>query len=422
MIDYPQALTQLLAAATLLDERTCATGDGLGQLLATSIRASESLPPFDAAAMDGYALPAGDFDAGSEWPVEAAQYAGHGRRPASAGAAWEITTGARMPDGLVSVVPVEQVQTLAASDHGAGSGSARICLLQPVVQGQHMRSAGSDIRAGQLLLQSGTRLGPEQLMVLHAMGIGQLRVRAAPRCAVICTGGELVSSPCQALDSGQIRDSNRGYLQASLRAAGAECVHASTVADDPRQWRQHLDTALAAGAQLVISTGAVSMGALDFIPAALREAGAGILFHKVAIRPGKPLLLARLADGTLYLGLSGNPAACAVGMRFFVLPLLRAMQGQSQEQPWLLPLAHDVDLREGPCHFLSARIEANADAGLAVRLLAEQASSRLLPLVQANAWVMLAAGGRLRAGQPVPVFGHGMAGEQGMQALPACAD
>lgn len=414
---YPQALQQLLAIAPALGERDCAANESLGEVLAVSIQAPESLPPFHAAAMDGYALPSGHFAAGSEWPVEAAQYAGYGQARASAGVVWEITTGARMPDGLHSVIPVEQVQMLAPAGIDP---RPRIQLLQPVAQGQHVRLAGSDIHHGQALLHAGTRVRAGHLMLLHALGIEQVRVRETARCAVICTGGELVSSPTQPLDSGQIRDSNRGYLRASLIEAGAHCVHASTIDDDPGQWRQALATACNAGAQLVISTGAVSMGALDFVPQALREAGAEILFHKVAIRPGKPLLLARLNDGTVYLGLSGNPAACAVGMAFFVLPLLRAMQGLPALTPWRLPLQEDLEIRPGLCHFLAAVLQPGADGAPTVRVLKAQSSSRLLPLVHANAWVMV-EGGSLRAGDRVAVFSRDLRAENGTGTLPAQA-
>ncbi|HET6782233.1 MAG TPA: molybdopterin-binding protein, partial [Pseudoxanthomonas sp.] len=142
-------------------------------------------------------------------------------------------------------------------------------------------------------------------------------------------------------------------------------------------------------ADLVLSTGAVSMGSRDFIPAGLQAMGARLLFHKTAIRPGKPILAARLQEGALFVGLPGNPIATAAGLRYFAVPLLRAMLGMPAETPLRASLAAPIRVAGGFRHFLKARLHQGADSGLVVELLEGQQSYRMGSLLQANAWVVL---------------------------------
>src|SRR5690606_18514572 len=187
-------------------------------------------------------------------------------------------------------------------------------------------------------LAAGTRLDAPQLMLLAALGVPLVDVHATPRVALINTGRELVDDPAQPLASGEIRNSNGPYLAQRIEQAGAELVLRQTVSDEVDAFFIAMEEARSAGAELVLSTGAVSMGRYDFIPDALRKLGATIHFHKVAIRPGKPLLFATLPNGALFFGLPGNPASSAVGLRFFVEPALRAMLGLAPERALRLPL------------------------------------------------------------------------------------
>lgn len=407
MITYALALQKLQDAAVGLPAETVAIADASGRVLAGALHSSQCLPPFDNSAMDGFAL-AADAEviaAGTEFDVQGWQAAGDARATATAGA-WEIMTGARLPEGLDRVVPVEQVEVL---DQVAGR-PARIRLLAPVPRGQHVRLRGQDVATGEPVLAAGVVLATHAITLLHALGIAQVQVTVRPRVAVIATGKELVSDPAQTLQSGQIRDSNRPYLVARLQAAGAEVVLQTVVGDDVAAFDDALDRALAAGAQLVLSTGAVSAGRYDFIPDALRARSAEILFHKVAIRPGKPVLFARLGDGTLYLGLPGNPVSTAVGQRFFVEPVLRRMLGLADEAGLRLPLQEAARKPEGLRFHARAKVALDARGALSVQVLSGQESFRLASTLQANAWAVLEEGGeQAAAGSVVQVFGWGHA-------------
>lgn len=405
-ISYAQALELILQASPAAIPERCAVSQSLGRVLAAPVFSPQALPSFNNAALDGYALPAGDFPAAAEFVVEGRQAAGEQGAEASRDTAWEVTTGACMPGGLSTVVPVEQVEVVSRDPAGE---PARIRLLAPVRHAQHVRRIGEDVGAGQAVLDATTWLRAPQLMLLSALGVVAPTVARRPKVAVISTGHELVDDPAQPLREAQIRNANRPYLCARVTGAGAELVGADTVDDNVENWRVALRRALDAGAEVIVTTGGVSMGRHDFVPAALAEQGAQILFHKVAIRPGKPVLFARLPNGTLYFGLPGNPVACAVGFRFFVETALRAMLGMPAETPCWLPLSSATrNHRPAFRHYLKGRVALDGGGRCVVSALPGQESFRILPLSQANAWLVLPEGqDAFQAGDPAQVYSLG---------------
>jgi len=319
--------------------------------------------------------------------------------------AWEIMTGARMPEGLDAVVPVEQVEVLARDAH---ERPVRIRLMADVEAGQHVRLRGEDVMRGAPVLEAGTRLCPQHLMVMAALGVQSVSVVRQPLVAVITTGRELVDDPAQPLASGEIRNSNGPFLAARVIAAGADVVFRETVSDEPAAFLSALERALDAGADVVLSTGAVSMGRYDFVPDALRGIGATLHFHKVRIRPGKPLLFGRLAGGQLYFGLPGNPVSSAVGLRFFVEPSLRALTGMAPERPLRVPLAAAYRKRAPLRFHLKGRVAVDGAGRLQAQVLPGQESFRILPLLAANAWIVVPEAAEApEAGDLVDVYGLG---------------
>jgi len=193
------------------------------------------------------------------------------------------------------------------------------------------------------------------------------------------------------LAPGRIRDANGPYLRSLLPLLGAELTTLATAPDSAAELRERL-RALAAGADLVLTTGGVSAGRLDLLPAVVRELGGEVLFHKVAIRPGKPVLHARLPGGALLFCLPGNPLAVAVGMRFFVIPALRALQGLASEGA--LPAATSEPVRgRGTLRFFAkAFVEMEPTGRRRVRILPGQESFRIAPLLKANCWAIVPEG------------------------------
>lgn len=389
MLSYAAAVEAILAAITPLPIRTgppCA-----GDVAADTIHSRVEVPSFANAAMDGFALRSADCAvAGPATPVQlaVAGTVAAGQPPPArtpAGAAWEIMTGAPMPSDCDAVVPLERIAR-PAGDPGA------ILVAEPPRPGQNRRAAGEDFARGDLLLDPGAMLTPEAVMALAAVGVDTIAARPPPRIGILTTGSELAASGLPDT-RGRIRDTNGPYLEAALATLGLPLAGRQSVADDRAAFTAAL-AALAPACDLVITTGGVSAGRLDFVPATLATLGAKLLFHKVAIRPGKPLLCARLPAGPLVFGLPGNPMAVAVGLRFFVLPAVRALQGRAPERFLPARTLDAVRARPTMTFFGKAYAEVTREVTLAVRLLPGQESFRISPLLRANCWMVIPAGDR----------------------------
>ena len=402
MVSVDEALALIRDCCAPLPAESVPLAEACGRALAEPVDAPRNLPPFANSAMDGFALRwREDLVEDTVLPVLAEQAAGDGIAGQSEGAC-SIMTGARIPDGLDTVVPVEDCTVLARDGEGRPTSIALSHAPQP---GQHVRHAGEDVAAGQRVLDAGARLDEEALLVLRGIGIGTVAVRRRPRLALACTGRELVDTDGAELAPGQIANTNGPYLERLFAEAGAEVVERVTLPDEPAAFATWLARWLDAGIELVVTTGAVSMGRYDFVPDVLREAGADLRFHKLKMRPGKPLLFATAGRGTLVFGLPGNPVSSTVGARFFVDAALRALAGRAPEPALLLPLAGAACKKPGFSMLQKAALALDADGRLQVRLLKGQESFKTAPLLAARAWAVLPEDtAELPAGTPVPVY------------------
>lgn len=364
----------------------------LGRVTAAALHGREPIPPFDNSSMDGFALAAEKAaSVPARLPVLDTIMAGDAPRCAvETGGAWRIMTGAPMPAGCDAVVPVEKTRER--------DGSVEI--LEAAEAGDYVRGVGRDFPAGAEVCPAGTRLGARHLLALAAVGAANVPVRRKPRVALIATGKELVS-PDSELKPGQIRDASSTYLSSAIPQLGAEFDSFGVVADDPAEFRARLEKILAAKYyDVVLTTGAVSMGTADFIPETLKAMKADILFHKTAIRPGKPGIFARFDDGPLFFGLPGNPISTVVGLRFFVEPCLRELLGRPHEQPFRSTLSADVDKPEGlKCFFKARQTDGK------IQILPGQASFQIHSLLSSDCWAILPeAGSKMFAGNEIDLY------------------
>lgn len=401
MISYQEALGIILAESAVLARRSVPLHAAANRVSAEALYARLDVPAFANAAMDGYAVAASDTVGASEQqpvilPVAGTVVAGLAPPQAIAGSAWEIMTGAPVPANLDAVVPVERI----AEQQRGGPPLTSIRLLQPAQSGQNVRQKSEDFRRGARVIDSGTRLAPHHLMGLAACGLDEVSVCDTPRMAILTTGNELASSGSE-LQDGQIRDANGPYLNALLAQMGIVGTTRGMAADTAIALRNELGE-LMDSSDLILTTGGVSAGRLDLVPDVIRALGGELLFHKVAIRPGKPILYARLPGGKHLFGLPGNPLAVAVGMRFFVMPALRAMQGMSAELFTPAICSEAVRSRGKLRFFAKAHRTVDSEARSRVQILPGQESFRIGALLKANCWGVIPEGNEdLPAGSTV---------------------
>ncbi len=410
MISFEQAMRDIRQHAHPLATERVPLADLCGRILAEQVFAPLSLPGFDNSAMDGFALSAAHLQLpeGVTIPVQRIQFAGNAVF-AMGEHACQIMTGAAVPHGAVTVVPMEDVELIGSSENADGFF---IRLKQKISARQNIRCTGEDVQSGELLCEPGTALNAQHVMLFAALGIDALSVYLRIKAAVFCTGEELLADNLPELPSGQIHNSNGPYILAELNALGVDIVHYRVIPDKQDIYLQALKDADNAGCQLIISTGAVSMGVRDFIPSALHELNATIIFHKVRMRPAKPSLFAVLPSGALVFGLPGNPMSCAVGLRFFVQEAIRGLQGQRSEQAIAGILQTTISKKIGWQLMYKARLSINAQGQVQVALLQGQESFRIKPFVEANIWALLPeAAAHLAEGEAVycyPVHSSGL--------------
>ncbi len=384
----------VLALGAPLPVRRVPLADALGAALASDVVSAVDLPPWDSSAMDGYALRGADLRAGAVLEVADDVPAGDTRTVVVApGTAVRIMTGAPVPSGADTVVPVERTD----------GGSARVAFHDVVATGAHVRARGDDVRAGDLVLRAGDVLGPAALGLLAATGHVEVPVHDRPRVAVVSTGSELVTGG-GALAHGQIHESNGVQLAAAARAAGADVVAVRVLPDDLPDVLRVLDE-LGTRADVVVTTGGVSVGAYDVVRDALVAGGHGELVH-VRMQPGKPQGVGRLPSGTPVLSLPGNPVSAHVSFEVFVRPLLRRMLGARdvRRRTVRAVLASDVTSPAGRRQLLRARLGWDGAAPVAVPV-GGPGSHLLGALARADALVDVpAATTHVAAGETVTVL------------------
>ena len=406
MIDLEEAIGLIEAEAGPLPPRRVRLADACGLPLAEAVLADVDSPPWDRAMMDGFAVRDADLAGGTaELDVLCDLAAGDVTsleiRP---GTAARIMTGAPLPPGADAVVPIERAIDRTAAAH-AGS---RVRLADSAYRpGQHVARRGTAFSAGEAVLPAGLVLAAAEIGLAAEAGATHVVTRPRPRVAILSTGSELV--PPEALPGyGQTRNSNGPMIAAAVSLAGGEPIPMGIAADRPEAIRAAVSQGLAA--DVLALSGGVSAGDLDLVPGILAECGVEKVFHKVRLKPGKPVFFGVLrreeAGTTLVFGLPGNPASSLVCFELFVRPLIRALAGAPRDA-WHLPrvtarLAAACRAPDGRPVFLPCRLEETA-AGLNAEPLRWTGSSDLRGLAGASGLLALEAGESRQPGDEVTV-------------------
>lgn len=382
---FLEARQMVLDRVGRLPTREVALEEALGRAVAQDLHAPDPVPPFTNSAMDGFALRAVDLDGASadapvRLPVAGELAAGQiAIEPVGAGSALRIMTGAPMPMGADAVVPIEW--TRCEADW--------VEVARPVRAGSNIRLAGEDIPQGGLVVAAGASLGPGEIGVLAATGFARVPVVLAARVAIITTGDELVD--CGAAPGpGQIRDANLPALCAQISTFGATPVPFARIPDQRARVEAAIRDALTA-ADMVLTTGGVSVGDWDFVKPVLEDLGAEPIFWRVDQKPGGPLGFWML-EGKPILGIPGNPVAAMVMVEEYVRPALRKMMGfrhlHRPECAALLDAPWRKSSPDGRVHFLRA-IQREEGGIRKVSLTGPQGSGILSSMLRANALALI---------------------------------
>ena len=379
-IPFEEALALILSAAKP-GERTerLPLVRAEGRVAAADAHSAFDVPPFDRAAMDGYAVRAEDtFGAGRHDPrllrrVDKVYTGEMPARPIASGECTEIATGAPMPDGADAVVMVEE------TEHADGE---HVRVFTPVYPRQNVGRRGADMAAGSRVVALGDVLNPSRIGALAAAGLSEVDVFAKPRIAILSTGNEIVE-PGRPLAPGQIYDINRFTLGAIIEAHGGEAVRLPTTEDTIESLSRAVDAGL--GHDVLVFSGGSSVGERDLIMDVLRARGE-VIFHGVAVKPGKPTAFGRIG-ATLVLGMPGNPTSCLSNGYMLLVPMLRRMARLPDHQPAIVkaPLARRIVSTTGRHQFYTVRLE-NGEA-----IPAFKASSDITSMALADGYIEIAA-------------------------------
>ncbi len=393
MLSIDEARSLLATRVTPLAAVECPLAEAAGQRLARAVHADADLPPADLSAMDGYATRHDDLLHGGALPVALELPAGAMPEPLARGNAARIFTGAPLPAGADTVVQQEKAKRDARG---------RV-LLEALPSGSNVRRRGELFARGHLLASAGAVLTPARVALLAAGGASKVRVVPRPQLACLITGHELIETDVRP-GPGQIRNSNGPMLAALAESQDLIQRLSLRVDDDEASTRAAIEGAVKK-AELVLSSGGVSVGDYDFVPRVIAELGGEVIFHGVSLKPGKPTLVARVNE-TYFVGLPGNPLAVLVGWRLFVQPLVEALAGDGSAFEESLPTAAIAE----PYHNRSRRtvlhpaLVTPSVKGAIVYALPWKGSHDLVAGAQANALLRVEPRQSFAAGDLAPCY------------------
>ena len=398
MIPVADAIQIVLDQTTTLPAESVALADALGRILAEDIVADTDLPPFDRAQMDGYALRAADVaSTPARLRIVGESAAGAGwHHEMKAGEAVRIMTGAPVPAGADAVQQVELTREV--------DNAGFVEILEPVKTGRSIVRRADEIKVGETVLRAGEEINAAMIATLASFGYARVKVGRRPRVSVMATGSELVDVSHKP-GRDQIRDSNNYTIAAYASLAGATVERLPLVGDDTEELKRQIAKA-AAASDVLITSGGVSMGVYDFTKAALQELGAEIFFERVALRPGKPTVFARLGEALVF-GLPGNPVSVAVTFNLFARTALRVMQGAKAAT---LPtdtamLTRDLKGSIDRESYLPAILRTDEKGTLLAEPLKWGGSSDFVSFARTTALINVPRGvGRIETGSPVKVL------------------
>ncbi len=390
LLSVDEAVARILSGITPLAAETVTLTEALGRILAETLWSEISLPPFANSSMDGFAVHAGNLKyASKEQPavirvVMDIPAGSSPDQPLQNGQAARIMTGAPLPDGADAVVPVEQTDQQWKSGENTPLPEV-VTIYAGVNPGDYVRPIGEDIQAGQIVLESGTLLRPQELGILAALGQAQVSVIRRPRVAILSSGDELVDVS-EPLAPGKIRDVNSYTLFGLIATYGGLPIRIPTAHDTLDDVRRRFREAIDQQPDLILSSAGVSVGAFDIVRAVMDELGQ-IDFWRVNLRPGKPLAFGSLG-GVPFFGLPGNPVSAMVTFDVFVRPTLLRLSGQPDAVPTVEATLRELLKSDGRRSYIRVKL-SRKDGQFIAHTTGTQSSGALMSMVLADGLLII---------------------------------
>ena len=399
MKNYLEALTIIQNEISAIGTQQLDTKSANG-VVAEDIFSYNPVPSFSNSAMDGFCLQSElTKNATSDNPVElqinGTIFAGDkALADAKSSGSYEIMTGSMMPDCMDSVLTVEKGEVIEKN------GCKILVLSEPVINGANVRKAGEDYQEGELILSKGTLINDHHKIGLIMNNHRMVKVYKKPSIGILTTGNELgIDSPSS------VPNSNGPFLESAVNTLDLECIENLHSGDELSVIKEKIQKLRDKNANLILTSGGVSAGKADFIPAALVEMGAEILFHKLWIRPGKPILMAKFPDGAIVFGLPGNPVSVAVGFRFLAAQAIRILQGRTLEKPIASKNSINYKKSEKFCLFAKAIARVDEDGQIHTEVMSGQESFKVKPFRDANCWAMIPEGiETIKKGEAISIY------------------
>ena len=399
MKNYLEALSIIQNEISAIGTQQLDTKSANG-VVAEDIFSNNPVPSFSNSAMDGFCLQSElTKNATSDNPVElqinGTIFAGdQALADAKSSGSYEIMTGSMMPDCMDSVLTVEKGEVIEKN------GCKILVLSEPVINGANVRKAGEDYQEGELILSKGTLINDHHKIGLIMNNHRMIKVYKKPSIGILTTGNELeIDSPSS------VPNSNGPFLESAVNSLDLKCIENLHSGDDLTVIKEKIQKLRDKNANLILTSGGVSAGKADFIPAALVEMGAEILFHKLWIRPGKPILMAKFPDGAIVFGLPGNPVSVAVGFRFLAAQAIRILQGRTLEKPIASKNSINYKKSEKFCLFAKAIARVDEDGQIHTEVMSGQESFKVKPFRDANCWAMIPEGiETIKKGEAISIY------------------
>src|SRR5215213_3648160 len=379
LIEHHEAVRLVLENTSRLPVEDTPLVEAQGLALAEDLRARFDSPPFDNSAVDGYALRSADAEVGRTFNVVDVAPAGRpAARSIGEGEAIKIFTGGVIPEGSDAVVMVENT---------SGWGE-EFELKKAAAAGQNVRGSGEDVREGDVILRAGTEVGPPEIALAATQGYGTLPVYRRPEVVVLSTGTELVEPGERELEPGEIYDSNSFAVMAQVHEVGARARRVSAASDDATAIRDAVGEALRT-ADVVVTSGGVSVGEKDLVKGTMLELGVEQVFWGVKFKPGKPLFFG-VRDGASIFGLPGNPVSAMVCFELFVRPALVKLMGREERGRPRVQVYFEEDVRNafGRMHAMRVSLE-QTEKGWLARSVGAQGSGLVSSLTKADALALI---------------------------------